>query len=375
MRGSKSAEQVVKIMSRLDVSTTSLTRDKNVLTTFLLRPPSALFRFISFLASDAVRMPIHKIGPLLRRAECQPLLDVVAPVPQLETREFGMLRNDDTDPGVVMALWGRGSQERRELVNEIYRNMTKTAWTLRHEIGTADLGKVIAAYPSVLTQDAENQILPAAKFLMHELGIWEDDLPRVLQLYPALLGVEIEQMKKVADYLLSLEVEKESLGSIFRSFPALLTHDVEKEMAPVVEFLRNEVGIRNIGRFITRLPTVLTYSIEGELKPKWAYLQNIYVDPRFEATKFPAYFSYPLERVIKTRFSYLKLIKMMPTQLTSLDLVLCNGDKDFATKVAGDKDNGQAFAEFAEQRRKAKLKESSPRKLRRKSRQATNNDD
>jgi hypothetical protein len=147
--------------------------------------------------------------------------------------------------------WKTTSQEeKRKQINNVYRQMSNTAWTLRHEIGTKDLGKVIAAYPSVLLLDAETKILPTASYLMNDLGIWQDDLPRVLQLYPVLLGMDVEDMKKIVNYLLSLEVSQENLASIFRAFPSLFQLDIEKDMEPVIQFLR-DIGITNVGRFIT----------------------------------------------------------------------------------------------------------------------------
>ena len=70
------------------------------------------------------------------------------------------------------------AQLRREVVNNHYRNMSRTAWVMRNQIGTEDLGKVIAAYPSVLLLDVSKQILPTAHYLMEELGIWSDDLDK-----------------------------------------------------------------------------------------------------------------------------------------------------------------------------------------------------
>jgi hypothetical protein len=154
------------------------------------------------------------------------------------------------DKTVASALWGRSSELRRSKVNDVYRRMQKTAWALRQEIGTKDLSKVVAAYPAVLLLDAETQILPTASYLMEDLGIWEDDLPKVLQLYPALLGMDTAQMDRVATYLKSLGIPDESLASIFRAFPSLLTMDVETQMVPVVNFLL-EIGIANVGRFVT----------------------------------------------------------------------------------------------------------------------------
>ncbi|GKY93359.1 hypothetical protein MPSEU_000303500 [Mayamaea pseudoterrestris] len=350
MRGSKQAEQLILVMSQsLGVSTNSLARDKNALSILLSRTPAAMFRFIAFLSSDVVRMPMDKIGPLIRRDECQCVLDKVAPV-----TEVIMEQSLEQDPCVISALWDRrrASQARRERINEIYKTMSKTAITLRDEIGTDDLGRVIAAYPGVLLLDAETEILPAADYLMKRLGIWEDDLPRVLQSFPALLGLGMDRMRAVPDYLLSLEVSEENLGNILRSFPALLTLSIEKDMEPVVAFLRSTVGISNIGRFVTRLPPVLGYSVERELQPKWDFLLKVAVDAAFEASRFPAYFSYPLERVIKTRYAYLAQVKKLPPSILPLDSVLRYGDKDFAVKVARDQDGGKAFRTFCDERRR-----------------------
>lgn len=195
-------------------------------------------------------MPVSKIGPLLRRPECATLLNAVAPVPRLQNSKDN---NDDSSKEtqtMIPLLWVKESQEQRGRINALYNKMSETAWTLRHDIGTADLGKVIAAYPTVLLLNAETQILPTASYLMNDLGIWQDDLPQVLQLYPTLLGMDVTDMKRVTEYLLSLGVTQESLTSIFRAFPSLLTLDVEKDMHPVVEFLR-DIGIINIGRFVT----------------------------------------------------------------------------------------------------------------------------
>jgi hypothetical protein len=354
MRRSKAAEQMVVILSTLGVSAKALSRDKAALADTLLRSPSAIFRLVSFLASDAIRMPVRQIGPLLRRRHCRELLDAVAPIPSGVAGDVVVEKEADDaaaasmDPQVASVLSGRESLHRRERIEETYRCMSQTAWILRHEIGTSDLGKVIAAYPSVLLLDVEKTILPNADYLMNELGIWKDDLAKVLQLYPILLGADLDKMRHVVDYLVYLEVPRESLASIFRSFPALLTLDVEKDMEPVVDFLRS-IGISNLGRFISRLPPVLGYSVQRELVPKWNYLARVCADPRFEVSRFPAYFSYPLERVIKTRYDYIRRVKGVPTHFMSVDQVVSLGDKDFATRIVGDVD-ARTFMQFTENR-------------------------
>lgn len=361
-RGSRSAQHVVATMVKLGVSTSSIARDKNALPTLLSRPPAALFRLIAFLSSDAIRMPLDKIGPLIRRAECAELLEAVAPVPRLQqwneatgTASYSPSSLQDesnseiTDDRILPAFVERTVEERRKDVEETYRRMSATAWTLRNELGTCDLGKVVAAYPNVLLLDASDQVLPVASYLMDELGIFKDDLARVLQLFPTLLGMPISEMEDVVALLLDQGVEEDNLPSMFRSFPYILTLNIEKDMLPVIGFLQ-DIGISNVGRFISRLPPILGYSVEKELKPKWEVIRNVYTYSSFELSKFPAFFSYPLERVIKSRFEYLRDVKKLPISLIAPDLVLRYGDRDFAVRVAGDGDGGAGFSEFLKAR-------------------------
>jgi mTERF len=375
VRGSESAYQIVQLLISLGVSTNSLSRDKNNLPILLSRQPNEVFRLVAFLSSDAVRMPISNIGPLLRRTEGQDLLNAIAP-----SRASSMMRQSrfvDTQKQSyanqnVFTLYNgllRGANSKRTtpsyvatqiqkvVVNDIYRRMSETAWTLRNKIGTNDLGRVIAAYPSVLLLDAARQILPTAQYLMNELDILPNDLPSILQLYPVLLRTDVDQMRNVVSYLTSLAVAEDNLGTIFRSFPVLLTLDIEHDMEPVVEFLKS-IGVSNVGRFISRLPPILGYSVENELRPKFDYLHSISADARFKITKFPAYFSYPLERVIKSRFEYLRNVKRIPTPLLSLDHILCSGDKDFAVKVCQDA-NVTQYAQFMQDRQEDMRRQSS----------------
>ena len=356
VRGSKSATQIVAMMAQLGVSTNSIARDKTSLPTLLSRPPADVFRLISFLSCNGVRMPIKSIGPLVRRPACRELLDTIAPVPFSQHRISDSIRvsKDGTvNPELGSSIWGNTRAERATQINEVYRNMTETIWTLRNEIGTKDLGKVIAAYPSVLLLDAEMKILPTATYLMDNLGILEGDLASVLQLYPVLLGKDIEEFEKVASYLLSLGVRKDDLGRIFRAFPALLTMDVEDKMVPVVDYLTS-IGVDDIEMFITRLPPILGYSVEDELKPKWEYLNKVCLQANFELKKFPAYFSYPFDKVIKTRYDYLAA-KEIPRQLLPVDTILRYGDVEFATKIARDVDGGKVFRAFSANRKRSRM--------------------
>lgn len=229
----------------LGVSIQKVAKDDNELPKLLTRSPSALFRLIAFFSSDSIRMSTTRIADLFKRKDLRPLLDAVAPG-RVWVRKGNNLNQQ--------AMESQHAKERlvseRNQTDRVYRKMLSTASTLRYEIGTEDLGKVISAYPGVLFLDAETRVLPTARYLVDRLGIDEDDLPSVLQLYPFLLGKERDEMEEVVSYLLSLEVSEENLPRMLRAFPALLSMDVEEDMKPVVEFLR-EIGISNVGRFVS----------------------------------------------------------------------------------------------------------------------------
>ena len=254
-RGSMSAMEVVSILSNLGVSPTSLCRDKAALPMLLSRSPASLFRFVAFLSSDYVRMPVAKIGPFIRRSECASVLDLIAPLPRynsnlLDGVDDGIgLADNDIDSTPIQKLLRDGSENMENETTKRYNAMFKTAEFLREEVGIEDMGKVLAAFPQVFTIERD-RVIEVVNFLHEELELYHDEIAKIIEAYPMILETETSQMLKVIDYLRSLEVTEDVLGSIFRAFPALLSQDPETTMKEVVEFLK-EIGVTNIGRFIT----------------------------------------------------------------------------------------------------------------------------
>jgi len=353
VRGSKSAVQIMTMMTSMGVSTSSLKRDKAGLPTLLSRSPAGVFRLISFLSSTAARMPLKQIGPLLRRKIGQQLLDAVTPVPPL-TISLGTTTTPSPEIDEIeidrREVWYRNRAERKIQIERTYGEMTRTALLLQKQLGTQNLSKVIAAYPQVLLLDGEKQILPVARYLMGGLGIWKDDLSSLVQLYPTIFGKTIDELETIVSYLVDeLGVDEDDLGHIFRSFPVLFTLDIHQDIEPVVSYLKTHCNVKDIGSFVTRLPPVLGYSVEKEIQPKWEFLKKMTLKPEYELNAFPAYFSYPFQRVIKTRFNYLASKNIFWFSSNCIDSVLRYGDIDFATKIALDDDEGVAYKAFGSQ--------------------------
>ena len=249
--GSKSAEEVVTLMSSLGVSAKSLGRDKVALPRLLSRSPAAIFRLTVFLSGRTVRMRPENVGALIRKPACADLLDAVAPVEPLNRMETSEIMAD-LDPISLLANSDDRAQaqalSRRQRVDDAYRTMTETAATLCRNVGVQNLASMIAASPGVLLLDM-SQFTSVVDFLT-DAGVDEDDVPIIMQSYPALIEADLAKLEETVAYLKALGVQENSLGGIFRAFPSLLLLDVQEDMTPVVSFLK-EIGVVNIGRFIT----------------------------------------------------------------------------------------------------------------------------
>jgi len=366
-KGSASAEQVVKILVSLGSSTSSIARDKASLPSLLSRSPALLFRLVAFLSSAQLQVPLNAIGPILRRKQSVEMLNAVAPMKSLQTTPFsamdGIVNGEKENAGIDMDILGylpTDETTRGEQIEENYRSMKSVGDVLRQNFGVRDFRKILSSYPGAFFLNVAH-VESIATYLREDVGMRKSDIRKAVQTFPSLLALDLSQIKNVVDYLLSLEVDEEELSIILRAFPSTLSLDIEVTIDPVVRFLRQS-GVRNVGRFVTRLPPVLGYSVEEDLKPKWDFLREVCKFEYFEIVRFPAYFSYPLERVIKMRYIYLRDIKQIPIWLTRIDDVLRFGDRDFATEIALDDDNGKEFAKFVRERSCSSLQEPKRRR-------------
>mmetsp|Transcript_13970 Transcript_13970/g.33875 ORF Transcript_13970/g.33875 Transcript_13970/m.33875 type:complete len:697 (+) Transcript_13970:278-2368(+) len=350
-KGAASAVQVVNLMVSLGSSTSSIARDKASLPTLLCRSPSLIFRLVAFLSSAQLKVPLGAIGPILRQKQSAEMLNAVAPVKRtLSLDAYGDIasKNLTSFPdSEILGYLKVDDTTRQQNIETSYRKMEAVADVLRGSAGIRDFRKILSSHPDAFFLNVTNIHL-MTHYLREDVGMAKDDIAKAIQTFPTLLEQDVTRVKDIVEFLLSIEVDEDSLPGIFRSFPATLMLDIEKNMIPVVSFLRG-IGVRNIGRFVTRLPPVLGYSVDDDMKPKWDFLKEVCQFDYFEVVRFPAYFSYPLDRVIKMRYEYLRDCKGIPIELARVDDVLRFGDRDFATEIALDNDNGAAFTKFVEE--------------------------
>jgi hypothetical protein len=200
-------------------------------------------------------MPLSQIGPFIRRSECSKILDLVAPLPpsrgNLFDDETSILDKENLDMLPPRQIIEEGTDNAIETeISKRYKNMFDTALFLRQEIGVDNLGKVISAFPDIFTLDTYKQVIPVIDFLNENLDFDQEDIVKVLQAYPMLLGTSVDQMQSVVKHFLALEVEEEMIPNILKAFPSLFSQIDETKMTEVVEFLK-QIGVSNIGRFVT----------------------------------------------------------------------------------------------------------------------------
>merc|ERR1711957_210840 len=97
----------------------------------------------------AVRMPIHQIGPLIRKPTSL-LMDAVNPIPSsLQTEEQSVSNDEDDDDDEEEAVWSTSRKarditaERKKEIESTYSGMTRTALILQKQIGSKDLSRVV----------------------------------------------------------------------------------------------------------------------------------------------------------------------------------------------------------------------------------------
>ncbi|CAM9714409.1 unnamed protein product [Scytosiphon promiscuus] len=298
--GSTAAE-TVDVLRALGLQTRHLRMEALRWPQLLAVPPGSFFQLAAFLASEEVGIKATNIGSLIRQA-----------------------------PWLVL--------------QPIDAQMLPVVRFLRIA-GVMDVERVVRAYPKVLCATIKGELAPRVRFLWSDVGVSEEDLPRVLQTFPLLFALPLSRMQDVMDFLSEeLTINEKDIAKIIRAFPSLLGLERERHMDGVVRYLK-QLGVQNVGRFVSRLPPVLGYDVDTNLVPKMDYLVSRMGLSVYDVLTFPAYFSYPLETVIEPRAEFLS-IRGRPITLVGLNIALQQGDADFARKVA--KVQPRVYREFKE---------------------------
>lgn len=316
--GAKNARQIVYFLSHAGVSQKWLKNNKPFLADMIGREGKTLLKTVLFLVEEeSVQIPWDKLAQVIKNLSFSLILSTFV------------------------------SNPNESEVTSAYENLQGVCTALKQsKYGAIDVSKVAVVYPEVLVM--ENGSIKIAKcldVLVKTVGVDSDDVKKVVERYPSLLGTPLSEILVARNFLVDIEVQE--LGKVVKAFPNILTIQ-RHQMRRVAYFLEN-IGVVNVGRFVTRIPPILSYDVDKELVPRWEILKAEGMGA-FDLTRFPAFFSYPIQR-IKMRYGFLRHAGINSRGLT-IDDVLRGGDRDFAMMVGLDVEDYRNYEMLVEQGRR-----------------------
>ncbi|KAJ4711362.1 Transcription termination factor like [Melia azedarach] len=160
-------------------------------------------------------------------------------------------------------------------------------------------------YPRLLTSDIPADVEPVVDFLLREVLIPFDDLPKSLTRCPRILVADLtNQLRPTFEFL--KEFGFTGVHRINCQTTLLLVSSVERTLKLKIEFLKS-LGFsdKEVERMVLRSPGLLTYSVENNLVPKVEFFMEEMKGDLEEIKRFPQYFSFSLEKKIKPRYRIL----------------------------------------------------------------------
>ncbi|KAH9773948.1 transcription termination factor MTEF1 [Citrus sinensis] len=167
------------------------------------------------------------------------------------------------------------------------------------------VGRILDMHPKLLTADIPRDLEPIIDFLLEEVLIPFNDLPKSLTRCPRILVSDLKtQLRPSFKFL--VEFGFKGSHKINCQTTVLLVSSVERTLKPKIDFLKN-LGLSDeeVERMVIRSPGLLTFSVENNLVPKVDFFIQEMKGDLDELKKFPQYFSFSLERKIKPRYRIL----------------------------------------------------------------------
>jgi len=135
---------------------------------------------------------------------------------------------------------------------------------------------VITRAPHVLGYSPSN-IARFLIFLLHEIGVEQLRVARLLTQSPQLLGLSVENniRPKVRFLVEEVGMSEQALGQVIGSFPNILGYSVQENMRPKLQYVSKyilKVPMSKLGRPLAKCPQLLGYSLEKRIKPRYLLL-------------------------------------------------------------------------------------------------------
>ncbi|KAL2622230.1 hypothetical protein R1flu_002435 [Riccia fluitans] len=105
-------------------------------------------------------------------------------------------------------------------------------------------------------------------------GLSESEVQQSLKLFPQLLHLRLENLKRKIQFFDSIGLEREKMAKIIARWPLVFRQSVERKLRPKIEMLQTlGVGREGIAKILTRYPEITAVSLEDNLKQKVAFFE------------------------------------------------------------------------------------------------------
>ncbi|BBN13958.1 mTERF domain-containing protein, mitochondrial [Marchantia polymorpha subsp. ruderalis] len=180
---------------------------------------------------------------------------------------------------IVDFLEGLGVK-RKDMVGLIENSffVTENLATLQHleQIGIQKhvIAEILKTDPHVAAID-----MPVGNFrermdFLLACGLSESEVEQSLKLFPQLLHLRLENLKRKIQFFDSIGLEREKMAKIIARWPLVFRQSVEKKLRPKIEMLQSlGVGRAGIAKILTRYPEITAVSLEDNLKQKVAFFE------------------------------------------------------------------------------------------------------
>ncbi|CAI5990861.1 unnamed protein product [Closterium sp. NIES-64] len=166
------------------------------------------------------------------------------------------------------------------------------------------VARVIQLAPGIFECSVDRAIRPRIRFLQNALQLSDEDVVKVVLRSPQVLTQSVQSglVPRLHYFLHDLALPLPSLASMVVRHPQLLHYSLDDAVRPRVAFLRS-IGLssRDVAHVLFRLPQILSLSVPNCLAPKYDYLIHHLGGSPNSIVSFPAYFSLSLHARIRPR--------------------------------------------------------------------------
>jgi hypothetical protein len=150
---------------------------------------------------------------------------------------------------------------------------------LQLDLTRAEQARILSKWPALQrVSDARKTLLPAAEWLLSDLGLGRTGLRRCLLNHPKILATNVEALQERSEWFLSFfgpQLGKPGLARMVVRRPGILTLQPEPTCRIKSEWLEAELAWsrEDVARVIMKVPQVLELSIPNNVAPKLLWLE------------------------------------------------------------------------------------------------------